>query len=109
LLIIVRFLGKLSVIQILVLLVSKLNYALVTEPLPVNVGFRETRGKTRNEKILDLYLEGWTEAEIGKKLLIAQKTVSNVITDSKKGIDSEITIPDPPQIGDVWLFSGCSE
>ena len=71
--------------------------------------WQQKLGKTRNEEILDLYLEGWTEAEIGRKLLIAQKTVSNVIADSKKGINSQITIPDPPQIGDVWLFANCDD
>ncbi len=60
---------------------------------------RAEREKTRNEQILDLYLVGWTEAEIGKKLVVSQQTVSNIIADTKKGINSEISIPDPPQIG----------
>jgi len=70
---------------------------------------RAEREKTRNEEILDLYLEGWTEAEIGKKLKLAVSTISTILTEFKKGIDSQIEIPGPPQIGAVWLFTNCDD
>ena len=49
-----------------------------------------------------LYLEGWTEAEIGKKLVVSQQSVSNIIANTKKVDTDKICIPDPPQIGDGY-------
>ena len=70
---------------------------------------RAEREKTRNEQILDLYLEGWTEAEIGKKLKVAIGGVSTTLSNFRNSIDAKIEIPDSPQIGDVWLFSNCDD
>ena len=52
---------------------------------------------------------GYTEAEIGKKLILSQSRVAEILSSIGKGIDAKIDIPDPPQIGDVWLFSGCDD
>ena len=71
--------------------------------------FRKEREKSRNEEILDLYLEGWTEAEIGMKVTLSRPRVTQILIDVKKGINSQINIPDPPQIGDVWLFTNCDD
>ncbi|MBA7558451.1 hypothetical protein ES708_00054 [subsurface metagenome] len=70
---------------------------------------RTEREKTRNEKILDLYLVGWTEAEIGKKCNLHKTTVGRILNELQKGINSETLPPDLPQIGDVWLFSSCDD
>lgn len=70
---------------------------------------RKERVKTRNEEILDLYLEGWTEAEIAKKVTLSRPRVTQILIDVKKGINTQINIPDPPQIGDVWLFTNCDD
>jgi hypothetical protein len=50
-----------------------------------------------------IYLEGWTEAEIRKKLTLNRSRVAQILIDVKKGIDSQINIPASSQIGDVWL------
>jgi len=71
---------------------------------------RTEREKSRNEEILDLYLEGWNEAEIGRKIgHLKRSQIYNIIAESKKGINSQIGLPDPPQIGDVWLFTSCDD
>ena len=56
--------------------------------------------KDRNVQILDLYLEGWTEAEIGRKVTLSRPRVTQILHDVKNGIDAQINIPDLPQIGE---------
>lgn len=70
---------------------------------------RAERVKTRNEQILDLYLEGYSEAEIGKKLSLTKQRIGQLLEEERKGINSQTLPPDPPQIGDVWLFTNCDD
>lgn len=74
-----------------------------------NSDIRATREKDRNEKILDLYLEGRNKREIGKQFKLHESTIGKILDGLQKGIDSQIQVPDPPQIGDVWLFSDCDD
>lgn len=52
-----------------------------------------------NEKILDLYLEGSSETEIAKKVNLSKRHIYRVLEGCQKGIDSKMSLPDPPQIG----------
>ncbi len=42
-------------------------------------------------------------------LKLSRPRVTQILIDVKKGINSQINIPDPPQIGDVWLFTNCDD
>ena len=54
-----------------------------------------------------LYLEGSNKREIGKKFKLHESTIGKILGDLQKGIYSQIQVPDPPQIGDVWFFATC--
>ena len=49
-----------------------------------------------NEQILDLYLQGWSEAETGSKVTLSRPRVAELLKDVRKGINSQIDIPDTP-------------
>lgn len=66
---------------------------------------RKEREKSRNEEILDLYLQGFTKREIGLKFKSHESTIGRILDSLQKGINTEMQVPDPPQIGDVWLFT----
>jgi len=40
---------------------------------------------------------------------IHKSSVSRALAELQKGIDAEMQLPDPPQIGDVWLFASCDD
>lgn len=65
--------------------------------------------ETRNDQILSLYLDGQTQDEIAKEVILDQSTVAKILGDMKKRMGAEIHTPDKPPIGDVWNFSGCSD
>ena len=70
---------------------------------------REEEDLTRNQQVLDLYLQGLTQEEIAEKLVLTQQGVSQVLINTKKATEGKICIPDPPQIGDVWTFTNCDD
>lgn len=35
--------------------------------------------------------------------------MQQLLKERKEGINSQISLPDPPQIGDVWLFANCDD
>ncbi len=70
---------------------------------------RAAREKDRNEQILDLYLEGHSEPQIGKIAKLKPRQVRNIVAECKKGIGAKIALPDAPQIGDTWFFGNCDD
>ena len=58
------------------------------------------------DKILDLYLQCWTQQAIAEEIGESQKTVSNVLDGfSKNGKPAEITKDFKPQLYNIWNFA----
>lgn len=76
---------------------------------------RETSGidkeeeKVRDDEILRLYLNGYTQEDIGQEVILDQSTVAKALGNMKKRIGAENHSPDKPPIGDVWNYAGCDD
>lgn len=59
-------------------------------------------------QILSLYLDGWTQQEIGEKYNLDKSQVSRILAELQNGTGAKIQLPEP-QIGDSWRFTGCDD
>lgn len=68
---------------------------------------RKERREERNQEILDLYLAGYTQEEMGEKFNLDDTSVSKILKDLKNAISGKIQLTDSLQLFNVWNFAKC--